>query len=52
MKNQNHEVAVIEHPELKSLDLADFCYENRDLQPQILVGVDFYYSFVTGKINP
>ena len=35
---------------MSSLDLADFNEDNSELKIGILVGVDYYHSFFTGKL--
>ena len=47
LKNQNIELAKQEIPELQKLYLADHG-GNQDMSIELLIGLDYYYSFFTG----
>ena len=51
LSNQNISLALKEFPNLRSLKLAD-CDEGplSDFKVDVLVGVDFYHNFFTGKV--
>lgn len=50
LTNQNISYALQKFPSLKSLKLADSNPSCSDLTVDILVGVDYYHNFFTGKI--
>jgi len=50
LTNQNISYALQRFPSLKSLKLADSNFSCSDLTVDILVGVDYYHNFFTGKV--
>ena len=50
LRNQNIEFAVKEYDHLKNLDLAEIVDYTDSMEVDILVGLDFYFSFVSGNI--
>ena len=50
LRNQEISLAKRSYENLSSLDLADFKEDNSELKIRVLVGVDYYYSFFTGKL--
>ena len=51
LKNQNVEIAAGQHEHLLNLGFAD-CSEGEDsLESGVLIGLDFYYSFVSGVVK-
>jgi hypothetical protein len=50
LSNQKVSVASDKFPILKDLKLADFDYESAQFQIGVLVGLDHYHSFFTGKV--
>ena len=51
LKNQNIDLAVQRYEHLENLELAD-CSEGSDnLNVDVLIGLDFYFSFVTGVVK-
>ena len=51
LKNQNIEIAAGQYQHLLNLDFAD-CSEGEDsLEVGVLIGLDFYYSFVSGVVK-
>ena len=51
LKNQNIETAAGQYENLLNLDFAD-CSEGEDsLEVGVLIGLDFYYSFVSGVVK-
>ena len=51
LKNQNIEIAAGQHEHLLNLDFAD-CSEGEDnLEVGVLIGLDLYYSFVSGVVK-
>ena len=51
LRNQNIEVAVEQHEHLKALNLADFTETNTSMEIDLLIGLDFYFSFVKGEVR-
>ena len=51
LRNQNIEVVTDNYEHLKQLNLADFVENNKDMGIDLLIGLDFYYSIVSGKIK-
>ena len=49
LSNQNICSVVKRHPFLKSFELAEVYNDSSPMEVQILVGLDFYHSFFTGK---
>ena len=49
LRNQEISLAKRSYENLSSLDLADFNEDNSELKIGVLVGVDYYHSFFTGK---
>ena len=50
LRNQEISLAKRSYENLSSLDLADFNEDNSELKIGVLVGVDYYHSFFTGKL--
>ena len=48
-KNQNTEIAPGQYKHLLNLDFADFSEGEDSLEVGVLIGLDFYYSFVVKK---
>ena len=45
LRNQNFDFATTAEPELKTLKIADYGSGNQDMCIEMLIGVDYYYSF-------
>ena len=50
LKNQNIIAAVNTHKHLQGLFLSDYSNGENELKVDILIGLHYYYSFVTGKV--
>ncbi|CAB3989185.1 Hypothetical predicted protein [Paramuricea clavata] len=51
LQNQRIEVAVREFPHLEGLELADSVHDKSELEVDLLVGSDFYWQFMTGRVQ-
>ena len=51
LQNQRIEVAVREFPHLEGLELADSVHDKSELEVDLLVGSDFYWQLMTGRVQ-
>ena len=51
LKNKNIEIASRQHEHLLTLDFADCSNGEDSLEVGVLIGLDLYYSFVSGVVK-
>ena len=51
LRNQQVKTVVDNHKHLQNLKLAEFCENSNELAVDVLIGCDFYFSFVSGVVK-